>query len=97
LLPAHTPNPELEDVMPWKIIVLASAAALAGVALLASSMDATALRLRDDVYYYSGVTPAFGHTPRRYLYSRYCARRFRSYDPLTGTYIDRHGVRRPCP
>jgi hypothetical protein len=97
-------EPELEDVMPSKIIVLASAAALAGVAVLASSTDATALRLRDDVYYYSGVTPAFGHTPRRYLYRfayadpvAYCARRFRSYDPLTGTYVDRHGVRRPCP
>ena len=74
--------------MPPKIIVLASAAALAGAALLASSTGATALRLRDDVDHYSGVTPAFGHTPRRYLYRfayvdpvAYCARRFSPMTP----------------
>ena len=26
----------------------------------------------------------------------YCARRFRSYDPVSGTFVGRDGVRRPC-
>jgi BA14K-like protein len=91
-----------------KIVALASAAALAGAVTMVASTDATALRLPDDVYYYSTVTRAFGHTPRRDRYSydwtwayagpvAYCARRFRSYDPSTGTYLDRHGVRHICP
>ena len=89
-----------------KIIALASAAALAAAVTMVASTDATALRLPDDVYYYSGVTRAFGHTPRHYGYVclawtyadpvAYCARRFRSYDPSTGTYLDRHGVPIPA-
>jgi hypothetical protein len=27
----------------------------------------------------------------------YCSRRFRSYDPISGTYLSLDGVRRPCP
>ena len=27
----------------------------------------------------------------------YCMRRFRSYDPESGTYVGRDGMRRPCP
>lgn len=27
----------------------------------------------------------------------YCMRRFRSYDPESGTYVGRDGLRRPCP
>jgi hypothetical protein len=27
----------------------------------------------------------------------YCARRYRTYDPDTGTYVGRHGVVRSCP
>lgn len=89
-----------------KITALASVIALAGAVTMLASTGATALRLPDDVYYYSGVTRAFGHTPRhdRYAWAWtyagpvvYCARRFRSYDPSTGTYLDRHGVPRPCP
>jgi hypothetical protein len=96
----------VEDVMRSKIMALASAAGLAGVALLATGNGAAALRLPDDVYYYSGVTRAFGYTPSHHLYRwawaygdpvAYCARRFRSYDPATGTYVGYHGVRRPCP
>jgi hypothetical protein len=95
-----------EDVMRSKIIALASAAALAAAVTMVASTDATALRLPDDVYYYSGVTRAFGHTPRHYGYAygwayagpvAYCARRFRSYDPSTGTYLDRHGIPHRCP
>jgi hypothetical protein len=27
----------------------------------------------------------------------YCAQRFKSYDPRTGTYVGRDGKRHPCP
>jgi hypothetical protein len=27
----------------------------------------------------------------------YCAQRFKSYDPASGTYLGRDGQRRPCP
>ncbi|GEP11528.1 hypothetical protein MGN01_33730 [Methylobacterium gnaphalii] len=27
----------------------------------------------------------------------YCARRFKTYDPRTGTYVAKGGKRRPCP
>jgi hypothetical protein len=84
-----------------KMVALACCAAVAAV--LAASTGATALRLPDDVYYYSGVTRGFGYTPshhfRRWFLASagpaYCAR-FRSYDPFTGTYVDRHGIRRLC-
>jgi hypothetical protein len=29
-------------------------------------------------------------------YSTYCARRYRSYDPASGTYAGRNGARHPC-
>jgi BA14K-like protein len=89
--------------MRWKIAI--SALAAAGVAVLAST-GAMALRLHDDVYYYSGVTPGFGYTPshhfRRWAWAyagpvESCARRFRSYDPRTGTYVGYDGIRYPCP
>jgi hypothetical protein len=103
----HCPNHE-EDVMQSKIIALASVVGLAGAVTIVASTGAKALRLPDDVYYYSSVTRAFGHTPRRdrFVYRwawaydgpvSYCARRLRSYDPSTGTYLDRRGVRRLCP
>ncbi len=34
---------------------------------------------------------------RRQEAASYCASRFRSYDPQTGTYVGRDGRRRPCP
>jgi hypothetical protein len=92
----------MEDAMRSRMVVLACGAAVAGV--LMACTDASALRLPDDVYYYSGVTRGFGYTPshhfRRWfrVYAGpvdYCSR-FRSYDPLTGTYVDRHGIRRLC-
>jgi BA14K-like protein len=91
--------------MQSKIIALASAAALAGAVTVVASTGAKALRLPDDVYYYSTVTRAYGHTPRRDRYAygwayagpaADCARRFRSYDASTGTYRDRHGGRHLC-
>src|SRR5882757_9153518 len=56
------------NVMRSKIIALASAATLAGAAALATCTGAAALRLPDDVYYYSGVTRAFGYTPSHRLH-----------------------------
>ncbi len=90
-----------------KIMALASAAGLAGAVMVMAGTEATALRLPDDVYYYSSVTRAFGHTPRRDRFYgwawpygdpvAFCTRHFRSYDPSTGTYLDRHGFPHPCP
>jgi hypothetical protein len=89
-----------------KFMALASAVALAGAALLATGSGATALRFPDDVYYYSGVTRGYGYTPSHHFHRwlsayadpvTYCARRFRSYDPVTGTYVGYHGIRHPCP
>jgi hypothetical protein len=90
-----------------KMVALSCGAAVAAATLLAACTAATALRLPDDVYYYSGVTRRFGYTPSHHFYRwfqvpvyagpvDYCTRR-RSYDPFTGTYVDRHGIRRPCP
>jgi hypothetical protein len=36
--------------------------------------------------------PAYGGGP-----AGYCASRFRSYDPATGTYLGHDGLRHPCP
>ena len=40
--------------------------------------------------YYSGPAPGPGA-------SAYCAQRFHSYDPRTGTYLGTDGARHPCP
>jgi len=40
--------------------------------------------------YYSG--PAYGGDG-----AAYCAQRYRSYDPASGTYLGHDGVRHPCP
>lgn len=44
----------------------------------------------DDGYAYGGYAIA-GADPG------YCAQRYRSYDPATGTYLGYDGVRHPCP
>src|SRR5690348_8486440 len=38
--------------------------------------------------------PRYGRSPEEIAY---CARRFRSYDPVTGTYLSRDGFRYHCP
>jgi hypothetical protein len=56
-------------------------------------------------YPYSyGSNYTYGYTPSySYGYSdatsdpSYCMRRFRSYDPTTGTYLGYDGLRHPCP
>jgi hypothetical protein len=46
--------------------------------------------------YYSPAYPAYGpYTPGDAV--AYCVRRFRSYDPYTGTYLGFDGYRHPCP
>jgi hypothetical protein len=49
----------------------------------------------DNSYYDGGdtvaVVPATGGDPS------YCAQRYRSYDPASGTYLGYDGLRHPCP
>jgi hypothetical protein len=49
----------------------------------------------DDTYYYDeptvAVVPGDGDS------SGYCAQRFKSYDPESGTYLGYDGQRHPCP
>jgi BA14K-like protein len=55
--------------------------------------------------YYYGPGPYYGpepyYAPPAYYGGgdavAYCARRFRSYDPGTGTYLGNDGARHPCP
>jgi BA14K-like protein len=60
-------------------------------------------------YYYGGYYP-YGYYPAYPAYppagygappagdaTAYCAQRFRSYDPSTGTYLGFDGARHPCP
>lgn len=54
--------------------------------------------------YYPAPAPVYVAPPRAYGYSvedvdavAYCSRRFRSYNPETGTYIAAGGVVRACP
>src|ERR1700724_1836742 len=40
---------------------------------------------------YSGSVVSSGADPS------YCAQRYKSYDPMSGTYLGRDGLRHPCP
>ena len=44
----------------------------------------------DDAY---AAAPAYGGDRD----DQYCAQRFRSYDPASGTYLGYDGARHPCP
>ncbi len=48
----------------------------------------------DDNYYVSGPSPAGGDGDGDVAY---CMRRFKSYDPASGTYLGFDGMRHPCP
>ncbi len=52
-------------------------------------------------YYYGPPYPPAAYGPGYYPApggdAAYCARRYRSYDPATGTYLGFDGVRHPCP
>lgn len=52
--------------------------------------------------YYNYPAPTYYAPPPAYAYSDggavdYCMRRFRSYDPASGTYLGYDGFRHPCP
>ena len=56
--------------------------------------------------YYSGYPYPYGYGAYSYPYTypyagggavAYCAQRFRSYDPMSGTYLGYDGYRHPCP
>ncbi len=53
--------------------------------------------------YYYGYGPYYPYYPPPYYAPppgnavAYCAQRFRSYDPRTGTYLGLDGLRHPCP
>ncbi|MGQ3348126.1 BA14K family protein, partial [Bosea sp. (in: a-proteobacteria)] len=46
---------------------------------------------------YGAPLRAYGYSPSDVDAVAYCSRRFRSYDPETGTYIAKGGVVRACP
>jgi BA14K-like protein len=48
-------------------------------------------------YYYPPAAYGPGYYPAPGSDSSYCASRYRSYDPATGTYLGYDGVRHPCP
>jgi len=50
-------------------------------------------------YYYGPPPPAYYYGPGPYGppdWEAYCASRYRSFDPYSGTYMGYDGVRRPC-
>jgi hypothetical protein len=72
----------------------AGAAGFAAGALLGSALAPR------PYYYYGG--PAYYYGEPAYAYEpgdadAYCAQRFRSYDPRSGTYLGYDGRRHPCP
>jgi hypothetical protein len=55
-------------------------------------------------YYWGYGAPYYGPPPPVYYAPpvdpdavAYCARRFKSYDPASGTYLGYDGIRHPCP
>lgn len=44
---------------------------------------------------YYGPAPVYGAPPGDSV--AYCARRYKSYDPSTGTFLGNDGMRHPCP
>lgn len=48
-------------------------------------------------YYYPPAAYGPGYYPVPGGDASYCASRYRSYDPATGTYLGYDGVRHPCP
>jgi hypothetical protein len=85
----------------------------AGIAagVIGGALAAGALAAPPPVYYYPEPAPVYvappvyaAPVPRAYGYSvedtdaiAYCSRRFKSYNPETGTYIAKGGVVRACP
>ena len=51
----------------------------------------------DNGYYDDGGVAVVGAAPVEGDGSAYCAQRYRSYDPASGTYLGYDGMRHPCP
>jgi hypothetical protein len=51
----------------------------------------------DNGYYDDGATVAVVPVPTEGGDASYCAQRYRSYDPASGTYLGYDGQRHPCP
>jgi hypothetical protein len=74
------------------------AGAVAVAATVLPGTSANALRMHDDIYYYSSVTPRYGYTPRHpfgayWLYARPHCARYQQFIPMTGGIVY-HGL--PC-
>lgn len=67
------------------------AAGVIGGALAAGALAAP------PAYYPAPAAPAYGYSVEDVDAVAYCSRRFKSYDPETGTYIGKGGVVRACP
>jgi hypothetical protein len=77
-----------------------AAGAVVGGALAANAYYDPGYYGYDDTYYDNGyyddgaavaVVPSVGGD------ASYCAQRYRSYDPASGTYLGYDGLRHPCP
>ena len=71
-------------------------AAILGGAILGSALDSDYYGY-DDYGYDYGPTYYYGGGGYGYGGSSYCASRFRTYDPVSGTYMGYDGLRHPCP
>jgi hypothetical protein len=83
----------------------------AGVGIVAGALIGSAIVGATRPYGYRGYgpgyayEPAYGYGPGAGVYAvapggdqvAYCLRRFRSYDPGSGTYLGFDGLRHPCP
>jgi hypothetical protein len=80
-----------------RLKITALAVAAFGAAVLATTA-AMALRLPDDVYYYSGVTRSYGYTPSHHFLRYGYPTLFWGYPGAAPTcwHRDHHGIRRAC-
>jgi hypothetical protein len=81
-----------------KIVRTAAGAAMLAGAVMLAGTPANALRLHDDIYYYGGVTPRYGHAPSHpfgayWLYARPHCARYQQFYPIAGAVVY-HGL--PC-
>lgn len=70
-----------------------AAGVLGGLALGALAAGAAASAGPGPTYPGAPVGNVYGHDPS---WVDYCARRYRSFDPASGTYLARDGLRYPC-
>ena len=63
-------------------------------ALLGSALAGPGYYYGDPGYYYAPDAEVYGPDPSA---AAYCAQRYRSYDPASGTFLGYDGIRHPCP